>query len=76
MLFFASSVVYLIYDNNAFYKLIVITILCYVHFKKKSFETLWDKEKMLVTSFISFSSNVFYPSKSELQFFSNIYCNV
>ena len=31
-------------------------------------KTLWEKEKMLVTSIFSFSHNVFYPSKKEFLF--------
>ena len=36
-------------------------------------KTLWEKEKMLVTSIFSFSHNVFYPSLNKFQFFSYIY---
>ena len=39
-------------------------------FKKK---TLWEKEKMLVASIVSFSHNVLYPSQKEFLFLSNIY---
>ena len=35
--------------------------------RKKSFKTLWEKEKMLVTSIFSFSHNVFYPYRNKLQ---------
>ena len=38
--------------------------------KKK---TLWEKEKMLVTSIFSFSHNVFSLSKIKFQIFSHIY---
>ena len=31
-------------------------------------KTLWEKEKMLVTSIFSFSHNVFYPSKTNFSF--------
>ena len=40
---------------------------------KRPFETLWKKEKMLVTSIFSFSHNVFYPSLNKYQFFCHIY---
>ena len=40
---------------------------------KKPFETLWEMEKMLVTSIISLSHNVFYPTQNIFQFFSHIY---
>ena len=33
--------------------------------KKRSFENIVGKEKMLVTSIFSFSHNVFYPSQKE-----------
>ena len=36
-------------------------------------KTLWEKEKMMVTSIFSFSHNVFYPSQNKLQFLSHIY---
>ena len=36
-------------------------------------KTLWEKEKILVTSIFSFSHNVFYPSQNKFQFFSHIY---
>ena len=42
-------------------------------FKRKEFlKTLWEKEKMLVTSIFSFSKNVFYPIKVRFPCFSNI----
>ena len=33
--------------------------------KEKAFKTLWEKEKMLVTSIFSFSHTAFYPIKNE-----------
>ena len=36
-------------------------------------KTLWEKEKMLVTSIFSFSHYVFYPSQNKVQFFKSIY---
>ena len=36
--------------------------------------TLWEKEKMLVTSIFSFSHNVFYPSKNKVQFNFSVTC--
>ena len=36
-------------------------------------KTLWEKEKMLVTSNFPFSNNVFYPSQKKFHFFSHIY---
>ena len=36
-------------------------------------KTLWEKEKMLVTSIFSHSHNVFYHSQSKFQFLSHIY---
>ena len=41
--------------------------------KKIALKTLWEKEKMLVTSIFSFSHNVFYPSQSKFQSFIYIY---
>ena len=42
--------------------------------EKKSFlKTLWEKQKMLVTSIFCFSHNVFYPSQKEFLFWSYIY---
>ena len=41
-------------------------------------KTLWEKEKMLVTSIFSFSHNVFYPFQNNFQFLSQFYfavCN-
>ena len=35
-------------------------------------ETLWEKEKMLVSSIFSFSHNVFYPSQNIFQNFNHI----
>ena len=35
-------------------------------------KTLWEKEKMLVTSIFSFSHNIFYSIKGKNQFFSHI----
>ena len=43
------------------------------NFKKKSFKTLWGKEKMLVTSTFSFSNDDFYTSRDILQFLSHNY---
>ena len=40
---------------------------------KSPLKTLWEKEKMLVTSIFSFSHNVFYPSQNKLQLFNYIY---
>ena len=34
-------------------------------------ETLWDREKMLVSSILSFSHNVFYPIKEKLHYWSH-----
>ena len=36
-------------------------------------KTLWEKEKMLVTSIFSFSHNVFYPSTDEFKPLSHIW---
>ena len=36
-------------------------------------KTLWEMEKMLVTSFFSFSHNVFYLSRNKFKFFSRNY---
>ena len=36
-------------------------------------KTLWEKEKMLVTSIFSFSHIVFYPSQIKFPFFGHIY---
>ena len=41
--------------------------------KEALMKTLWEKEKILVTSIFSFSHNVFYPSQHKYQFFTNIY---
>ena len=40
---------------------------------KKAFETLFEKEQMLVTSICSVSNQVFYSSELYLQFFSHNY---
>ena len=40
---------------------------------KTYFENIAGKGEKLVTSFFSFSYNIFYPFKNKLQFFSNIY---
>ena len=40
---------------------------------KSLLKTLWEKEKMLVTSIFSFSHNVFYPFQNKFQFFSHVY---
>ena len=37
--------------------------------KRKLLKTLWEKEKILITSIFSFSHNVFYPSKHKFQLF-------
>ena len=39
--------------------------------RKKSFENIVEKEKMLVTSIISFSNDVFFPIKDQYNHFSN-----
>ena len=39
----------------------------------KMLKTLWEKEKMLVTSIFFFSHNVFYQSQKEFLFLSYIY---
>ena len=44
--------------------------------KEAFLKTLWEKEKMLVTSIFSFSHNVFYPSQKEFLYLSYIYCVV
>ena len=50
------------------------TILIFNDLEIKSLlKTLWEKEKMLVNSIISFSHNVFYPSQNRFQFFNHIY---
>ena len=41
--------------------------------KRSLLKTLWEKEKMLVTSIFSFSHNDFYPSKKECLFLKYIY---
>ena len=41
--------------------------------KRKLLKTLWEKEKMLVTSIFSFSHKVFYSSQHKFQFLSQIY---
>ena len=41
--------------------------------EKSLLKTLWEKEKMLVTSIFSFTHNVFYPSQNKFQFFIYIY---
>ena len=40
--------------------------------KESLFKTLWEKEKMLVTSIFYFSHNVFNPSLTEFQFLNYI----
>ena len=40
--------------------------------KRGLFKTLWEKEKMLVTSIFSFAKNVFYPFKEEFLVLSYI----
>ena len=40
---------------------------------KRLLKTLWEKEKMLVTSIFSFPHNVFYSSEDKFQSFSHIY---
>ena len=41
--------------------------------KQNLLKTLWEKEKMLVTSFFSFSHNVFYPFQNKFHFFGHTY---
>ena len=41
--------------------------------KRSLLKTLWDKEKMLVTSIFSLSHNVFNPFKNKVQVLSSIY---
>ena len=41
--------------------------------RNKPFKTLWEKEKMLVTSIFSVSNNLSYPSKNKCPFLSQIY---
>ena len=41
--------------------------------KRSLLKTLWEKEKMLVTSIFSFSLNVFYPIKDRNKHLSYIY---
>ena len=41
--------------------------------KRPLLKTLWEKEKMLVTSIFSFSHNVFYPFQTNFIFFIHIY---
>ena len=41
--------------------------------RRRPQKTLWEKEKMLVTSIFSISQNVFYPFKNKCQFLSQIY---
>ena len=41
--------------------------------KKRLFKTLWEKEKMLVTSIFSFSHHVFYPIKDRNHHICYIY---
>ena len=46
--------------------------------KQKPFENIWKNVKMLVTSILSFSHNVFYPSQNKALFLIYIYfviCN-
>ena len=40
--------------------------------EKALLKTLWEKEKMLLTSFFSFSHNVFYPVKDNSLFLAKI----
>ena len=42
--------------------------------RKKLLKTLWEKEKMLVTSIFSFSHNIFYPIKESLHCCSYLNC--
>ena len=41
--------------------------------KNKHLKTLWEKEKMLVSSILSFSNNVFYPSQNNFEISRHIY---
>ena len=41
--------------------------------KESLLKTLWEKEKMLVTSISSLSHNVFYPSQEEFLFLIYLY---
>ena len=48
-------------------------ILTFNNLEKEVLKTLWEKEKMLVTSIFSFSHSVFYPYQNRFQFFNHIY---
>ena len=39
---------------------------------KSLLKTLWEKKKMMVTSFFFFSHNVFYPMKDNFNILSNM----
>ena len=41
--------------------------------KRKPLKTLWEKEKMLVTSIFSFSHNVYYSFHNKIKFLSQIF---
>ena len=41
--------------------------------KKHPLKTLWEKDKMLVTSILPFSYNVFYPSQKQILLVSYVY---
>ena len=43
--------------------------------QKKAFETLWENEKMLVTSIFSFSLNVFYSCIEEMSSIQTVVCS-
>ena len=60
--------------NHFIHSTLYHTILNFNNAKEKNLlKTLWEKEKMLVTSIFSFSRNVFYPSQKEFLCLSHIY---
>ena len=44
--------------------------------KKSLFKTLWEKEKMLLTSIFSFSHNVFYSYQRQISFMLHLFCRL
>ena len=65
------------YYDSVCFLLVVFTSRCtgkfYIYHtvrpgKRSLLKTLWEKVKMLVTSIFSFFHNVFYPSKTNLNF--------
>ena len=60
-------------DNKAKTVTLYHTILtCNDSQERSLWKTLWEKEKMLVTSIFSFSQNVFYPVKDRYHYLNYI----